>query len=267
MSTIYPPRISPARFLDVALPWAKFFWSDYAADPALRLCSFAAQGLWMRMLCIAAEHEPGGYVAVNGRGLDNQAIARSTGGSVEEVETLLSELEGNGVFSRDRRGWIYSRRLVNDAKRRRKASEAGKLGGNPTLRKQRGKSPTLKGKDKGSLNGEANPHIPEARSQSIETPNGVGETDLIDPQEIVDAWNITADRYGLPKVAKLTDRRRQQLKARIRENTLEDFQKVFAAIGRSPFLRGENKNGWRADFDFVLQPKSFVRMLEGSYDH
>jgi uncharacterized protein YdaU (DUF1376 family) len=100
-----------------------------------------------------------------------------------------------------------------------------------------------------------------------ETPNGVAVSDRIDPQEIVDAWNITADRYGLPKVAKLTDRRRQQLKARIRENTLEDFQKVFAAIGRSPFLRGENKNGWRADFDFVLQPKSFVRMLEGSYDH
>lgn len=250
----------------MALPWAKFFWSDYAADPALRLCSFASQGLWMRMLCIAAEHEPAGYVAVNGRGLDNPAIARSTGGSVEEVETLLSELESNGVFSRDRRGWIYSRRLVNDAKRRRKASEAGKLGGNPTLRKQRENPATLKGKVNGSLNGEANPHIPEARDQTIETPNGVS-SDQSDIQEVVDAWNTIAARRGLSKVAKLTPKRRQQLKARLRENTVEEIGTALAAIERSPFLCGNSKDGWRANFDFFLQASSFTKLLEGAYDH
>jgi hypothetical protein len=39
------------------------------------------------------------------------------------------------------------------------------------------------------------------------------------------------------------------------------------ALERSAFCRGENDRGWRADFDFLLQPKSFTKLLEGAYDH
>lgn len=115
------------------MAWGKFFWSDYASDPALKICSFAAQGLWMRMLCIMAEHDPVGWLAVNGAALDNKGIARMTGGALDEVEELVSELHRNGVFSRDRRGWIYSRRMISDAKKRKQASEDGSTGGNPKL--------------------------------------------------------------------------------------------------------------------------------------
>jgi hypothetical protein len=114
----------------------------------------------MRMLCIAAEHDPIGYVAVNGRGLDEAAIARVTGGASGEVETLIAELAANGVFSRDRRGWIYSRRMLRDAKKARKARENGKKGGNPSLCGQRDFSGSDKGEDK--------PHIPEAIYQKEE---------------------------------------------------------------------------------------------------
>lgn len=89
----------------------------------------------MRMLCIAAEADPIGYVTVNGRPLDGQDLARLTGVSVPEVETLLSELDRNGVFSRDRKGMSYSRRMVRDEKRRKLAQKNGKTGGNPTLSK------------------------------------------------------------------------------------------------------------------------------------
>lgn len=147
----------------MALPWSKFFWSDYASDPALKLCSLAAQGLWMRMLCIAAEHEPVGYVAVNGEGLDVEGIAALCGARIEQVEECLAELRRRGVYSVDRRGWIYSRRLINDAKKSRKASESGKLGGNPTLRKQTGNSGALKGEDKGGDKLVPKPQKPEAR--------------------------------------------------------------------------------------------------------
>jgi hypothetical protein len=96
----------------VSLPWSKFFWSDYAADPTLKLCSLASQGLWMRMLCIAAEHDPPGYVAVNGQPLEPEDLARITGSTILECQRCLDELERRGVFSRDRRGWIYSRRMI-----------------------------------------------------------------------------------------------------------------------------------------------------------
>lgn len=85
--------------------------------------------------------------------------------------------------------------------------------------------------------------------------------------EIVDAWNVRMVPQGFPAVRRLTDTRKKQLKARIRENTIDDWQQAMAALERSAFCRGENQTGWRADFDFLLQPKSFTKLLEGAYDH
>lgn len=146
--------------------WTKFFWSDWDTDPALRACSFAAQGFWMRLLCIAAAHDPIGYVAVAGRSLTETDIARMTGGSESEVSALLGELDRNGVFSRDRHGRIYSRRMVLDARKAAIAKKNGKLGGNPSLGKH-GKIPkSVNHPDKSGLKTQE----PEARSQEVIVP-------------------------------------------------------------------------------------------------
>lgn len=100
---------------------------------ALKMCSLAAQGLWMRMLCIAAQHDPTGYVSINRVGLDPEGISRIVGAGVDEVRSLIGELSLNGVFSRDRNGTIYNRRMVRDAKKALVARRNGKLGGNPKL--------------------------------------------------------------------------------------------------------------------------------------
>lgn len=147
--------------------WSKFYWSDWSNDPALRLCSLSAQGLWMRMLCVAAEAEPYGYVMVNGIPLDASGIARLAGETKATVDGLLSELEARGVFSRDRRGCIYSRRMVRDEKNSEKNQKNGKKGGNPSLRKQKGFSewdnPPDKPGDKTHMP-IANSHKPESSS-------------------------------------------------------------------------------------------------------
>jgi len=154
------------------LVWSKFFWNDWRADPALRLCSFAARGLWMDMLCLAASHEPVGLVAVGGRGLDAGAIARMSGGDPAEVAALIAELETAGVFSRDRQGRIYSRRMVADARRTDAARLNGLKGGNPNLRPNHGKDDENPPPDNLPREGRANPHKPEARTR-VGTPDGV----------------------------------------------------------------------------------------------
>ena len=133
--------------------WAKFFWSDWSNDPTLKLCSFAAQGLWMRCLCIAAESQPVGYLAVNGKALDAPTLAKLAGGEAAEVSRLLGELDQQGVFSRDTRGCIYSRRMVRDAQRYAEARKYGKMGGNPSLRKDLENPPPLNPTDKPRFNG------------------------------------------------------------------------------------------------------------------
>jgi hypothetical protein len=106
-----------------ATVWDKFFWSDWSSDKGLRACSYAARGLWIELLCIAAEANPKGFVSVNGRACDAAIVARMTGGETKEVASLLSELEEHGVFSRDDAGAIYSRRMVADDTRYRGSGE------------------------------------------------------------------------------------------------------------------------------------------------
>lgn len=102
--------------------WSKFWWQDWQNDPALRQCSFAAQGLWMRLLCLAHEAVRRGSVLINGRMPTPRQLVAQVGGTEREVAKLLGELEREGVFSRDPDGTIYSRRMRRDDE----ASEAGR---------------------------------------------------------------------------------------------------------------------------------------------
>ncbi len=117
-----------------AMPWSKFVWRDWKNDEALRQVSLAAQGLWMRMLCIMHEAEPYGHLLINGYSPTPTQLARSAGCSPDEAEELLGELEANRVFYRTDEGVIYNRRMVSDRKVHLEAQANGRRGGNPMLK-------------------------------------------------------------------------------------------------------------------------------------
>ena len=80
-------------------------------------------------------------------------------------------------------------------------------------------------------------------------------------------WNDLAARIGHPTVQLLTKARRKSLGKRLAEcGGLEGWRVALSKVEASAFLRGDNDRGWRADFDFMLQAKSFTRLMEGSYD-
>jgi ribosomal protein S25 len=162
-----------------ANPWSKFFWSDWESDPALRLCSLAAQGLWMRMLCICAKSHPVGYLSLAGRALDHEDVARLAGITPSEANALIQELERNGVFSRDRNQVIYSRRIISDAKKAKTNAKNGKIGGEVSVRKQKGifQSPERNSERATERQDErhSEPQKPEARSQNPPNPQKTEE--------------------------------------------------------------------------------------------
>lgn len=106
------------------------------------------------------------------------------------------------------------------------------------------------------LNKEKEEHTSEAEASSP----------ALRPEHVVEAWNEMACRIGLPSVRSLSADRRKRLNARIREHPIEHWTEAIQAIERSSFCRGESRGGWRADFDFLLQPSSFLKLIEGSYD-
>ena len=115
------------------LPWLKFYPGDWRADPALRVCSLAARGLWLEMLGVMHEAAPRCHLLVKGRQVTVKQLAVLTGSSVEECSRLSEELEFAGVFDRRKNGVIVSRRMEKDGHLARKNRENGKKGGNPTL--------------------------------------------------------------------------------------------------------------------------------------
>ena len=78
-------------------------------------------------------------------------------------------------------------------------------------------------------------------------------------------WNALAERLGLPKATKLTPHRQKHLRTRLKEDGLEGWRAALAAVERSNHCRGVNDRSWRADIDFLLQPSSFQRLVEGFY--
>lgn len=140
------------------LRWGKFYWSDWADDPALALCSLAAQGLWMRLLCIAAQGTPYGHVTINGIPPSMADLARliRPRPKTSTVERLVIELERYGVADRGACGCLISRRMEADGKLAGVRSEAA----NSRWNKQNGHDLHMQSGDFASIESEAESRIP-----------------------------------------------------------------------------------------------------------
>lgn len=85
--------------------------------------------------------------------------------------------------------------------------------------------------------------------------------------DIPAAWNAMATAHGLSPIRFMTPARRRTLAVRISEVGRDGMLEAIANVGKSAHCHGANERGWRADFDFLLQPKSLIRAIEGRYSH
>jgi hypothetical protein len=79
-------------------------------------------------------------------------------------------------------------------------------------------------------------------------------------------WNEMGERTGLPKALTATGKRQAGIKARLAEHGEAGWREAVAAVERSPFCRGENDRGWRADIGFLIRPDNFAKLREGGFD-
>lgn len=91
----------------------------------------------------------------------------------------------------------------------------------------------------------------------------------IEYTDILTAFNEIC--VSLPKVQKLTDARRRAIKGVIplidsNDNPIEGFKTVFKAVEASDFLcRRNTKTSFRASFDWIMNKKNIVKIIEGNY--
>lgn len=85
------------------------------------------------------------------------------------------------------------------------------------------------------------------------------------PDHVWEFYRSVAMQFGRPIPAKFDPDRRQLLRHRIAQNSVDDFRTVFANIRASPFLRGD-KERCPLTFDWLFKPGNFRKVLEGNYN-
>jgi len=91
---------------------------------------------------------------------------------------------------------------------------------------------------------------------------------------VIEFWNIKAENTKIPKVLKLTEKRKSNIKMRFEElpqSEKEDdgLLKIIEKAFKSDFLtNGLNDNKWTMTFDWVFEsPNNFLKVYEGNYDN
>lgn len=84
----------------------------------------------------------------------------------------------------------------------------------------------------------------------------------IDYQSVIDSFNTVCT--SLPKVQKLTDKRRKAIRSA--SALLDDmtFEEVFVIVERSDFLTGRS-SAWSCGFDWIMKPANLTKIIEGNY--
>ena len=85
-------------------------------------------------------------------------------------------------------------------------------------------------------------------------------------------YQLIADMYNeicisFPRLTALSDSRKKTIKARMNTYTEDDFRTLFQKAEQSDFLKGKNKQDWRANFDWLLKDSNMAKVLDGNYDN
>ena len=126
-----------------------------------------------------------------------------------------------------------------------------------------------------SVNGKLGP-IKNSKESNSKNPKGSPEitttTNSVPFEKIQKLYNEICGPI-LPRIIKLTSKRKQKIKSRWDEiqkegeGPIKVFTELFKKTVSTPFLIGENRQGWKADFDWLFaNDTNYIKVLEGKYD-
>ena len=74
-------------------------------------------------------------------------------------------------------------------------------------------------------------------------------------------------RGNMPLVLKETPQRISMVTARIKEYSFDDVKNAILLAEQSAFLQGKTNKNWMANFDWIIKPNNFPKVLEGNYNN
>lgn len=90
------------------------------------------------------------------------------------------------------------------------------------------------------------------------------QQESIDYNALIDFWN--EHRGCMPAIKSINGKRRESVRARIRDYSKTDFMTAILKAEKSDFLNGR-VNDFMGNFDWIIKPTNFPKVLEGNYDN
>ena len=86
---------------------------------------------------------------------------------------------------------------------------------------------------------------------------------------LMNFFNRTMEEAGaiIPRCKSCDGKRREFVRARIREHGIDAVYEMITKASQSDFLNGKSRSGWIADFTWLFRPSNFQKVLEGNYDN
>lgn len=92
------------------------------------------------------------------------------------------------------------------------------------------------------------------------------------PVRAVTNYKLVVDMFhevctSFPKVTTLSDKRKAAIKRLMNNHKEEEIKEAFTIAESTPFLKGDNNRGWKANFDWLINETNFIKVIEHNYDH
>jgi hypothetical protein len=212
-------------------PAVLFYTKDFLTGTAF--FSDAERGQYIRLLC--EQHQ-------NGHIPENHMVSVCFSLASPVVKKFIIDSDGN----------YYNERMEEEIIKRMQFTESRRLNGLNGGRPKKEKEPIEKPTEK-----------PLGLASENLIGNGNGN---INYNEIINSFNKICIK--LSKVEKLTESRKLKIKNRFIEiGSYESINEIFTIVSKSLFLTGENKQNWKATFDWIFEnDKNWVKIKEGQYN-
>lgn len=233
-----------------------YFQHDYYArnDPKLQdvFATHGCEGIGVFWCIVEMLYEQGGYLELK----QCKSIAFTLHVQPKVVTSIVSDFE---LFKIDGERF-YSASILARLDKQKSVSESRKL------------AASTRWQNKSNANAE------QVESKSIvQQPASYDLFEQVEPAEkqnwkaIIDAWNSTCISY--PKLTRFSDKRKNKVAVRLKEmgggdKALEICKELFVKMEGCSFLKGDNRRGWKATFDWLFENgNNWVKVYEGNYDN
>jgi len=154
-------------------PSTTFFWNDWDNEPGMKFCGLAAQGLWVKMLSLAARSREYGVVLIGDhpslRADLPALLASSCGETAETIGKVVDDLITFKVASVDEGGRVFNRRMVAEAELSAARAAAGRAGAHRRWQTDSKGGGKQGGKAIGNANGKTRNSAPAGNADGADT--------------------------------------------------------------------------------------------------